>query len=193
MERKLKDSWAKWHNLVFKWDELNKDTFNQLQKLLNNRTQIDYYLAPSLDILNSVSELKETVISQLYIEQCQLKSALNRTRGKFLKLAGDMETLTQELTSCEELIISESNEWLQYSPHPNFPSFTLSHFRLFSERLLFLYRKELHIKLILLKELPIAKTEDSKVLYLTTWSFEPFLDKELTFSLNLILSILDIK
>lgn len=193
MERKLRDSWAKWHNLILKWDELNNDTFNRLQKSLNTSTQIDHFLVPSLGGLDAVSELRETIISKLSLEQSRLDSAINKARIQFLKIAGEMETLTQELTSCEELLLNESNDWSLYSPHPAFPTHTLSHFRLVSERLLSVYRKELHVKLVILKELPIAKTEDSKLLYLTTWSLEPFLDKELTLTLNLILSTLGIK
>ena len=192
MERKLKDSWAKWHNLILRWDELNLETFDLFQKLLNTCIQIDHFLAPSLGELDAVPDLKEIVISKLSNERSQLESALKGTRGSFLKIAGEMETLTQQLTSCEELLVSQAGVWLPYSPHPNFPC-TLSHFRLVSERLLCVYRKELHIKLILLRELPTAKTEDFKQLYLNCWSCEPFLDKELTLNLTLLLSILGLK
>ena len=193
MERKLRDSWVRWHNLIIKWDELNNGTFSRIQKSLNTSTQIDHFLVPSLGGLDAIPELRETVISKLSLEQSQLDSAISKARVQFLKIAGEMETLTQELTSCEELLLRESSDWSLYSPHPNFPTYTLSHFRLVSEKLLSVYRKELHIKLVILKELPIAKTEDSKLLYLTTWSLEPFLDRELTLTLDLILSTLGVK
>ena len=193
MERKLKDSWAKWHNLILRWDELNLETFNRFQKLLNVCTQIDHFLGPSLGELEAVPDLKEIVVSKLSGDRSQLESALKEARGSFLKLAGEMESLTLQLTSCEELLISEAGEWSPHSPHPNFPSCTLSHFRLISESLLHIYRKELHIKLILLRELPGTTTEDFKLLYLNCWSCEPFLDKDLSLNLNLILSILGLK
>ena len=53
MERKLRDSWAKWHNIILKWDELTLDLFHRLQKFLSTRTQLDYYTAPSLHALQS--------------------------------------------------------------------------------------------------------------------------------------------
>ena len=193
MDRKVKDTWAKWHNLILKWDELNNETFLRFQKLLNVCTQIDHFLGPSLGKLEAVRDLKEIILSKLANERSQLESALKIARGSFLKLAGEMETLTQQLTSCEELLVSEAGEWLPHTPHPNFPSCTISHFRFISERLLSVYRKELHIKLILLRELPGAKTEDFKLLYLHCWSCEPFLDEDLSLNLNLILSILGLK
>ena len=193
MERKLRDSWAKWHNIILKWDELTLDLFHRLQKFLNTRTQLDYYTAPSLHALQAVSGVRESALHKLTSELALIMADLGMARKKYLKLAGDMETLTQELTSCEELLISQSGEWSPYSPHPIFPTCTTSHFRLVSERLTLVYRKELQIKMIVLRELPETKVEELRTLYLTSWSCEPFLDGDLTLDLQLIIHLLGLK
>ena len=68
MDRKIKDSWAIWHNVVLKWDELSLNIFHRIQKYLNTRTQLDHYKAPSLQALQAVAGVREAALYKLTSE-----------------------------------------------------------------------------------------------------------------------------
>lgn len=196
MERKIEDSWIKWHNLIIKWDELNTKTIHKIQNMLNKRTELEYFEENSnLGHLQGITDLREVATNKINsgASNLDVKSFSTNTKINFIQLLSEMDALTRQLTSCEEMLIHEMGKWDPFMPHPYFLDFTLSYFRNFSEELLYAYQIECQIKLKILHAVFTEMSSDIKTLYLTTLTVQPYIKEDFNLRIDQILTLLKIK
>ncbi|KAI5616834.1 cyclin-dependent kinase 2-interacting protein [Silurus asotus] len=173
--RKLKDNAADWHNLILKWERLSDEGSTIATKIVNFRLSKESVKDPEV-IMEGHSLSGAPAEKRAYESNPELEEECT-------KLQNVVERMAHILSKMEKMVSAETGicklEAFQYGekgrPTPLFQTWSTQQFVEVSSKIYEVYKQELELKRIILREVAHTANPDLCMVYLSCWLHQPYI------------------
>ncbi|XP_069772556.1 cyclin-dependent kinase 2-interacting protein [Narcine bancroftii] len=173
--RKIKDNAADWHNLILKWETYNDVGFSLANKIVNMK--LNHKSGETKQELSDDDDFTvkygKAILDKELEERCiELLNFLD----KMIKLVLKMEKICATMKGINDLDTYHHGETGRQIPL--FHTWPTKYFYEISVELLEMYKKELQLKSLIVREIAHTSSCDLMMVQLSSWLYQPYIEEK---------------